>query len=80
MIAETLNIPKTIVHELLTDKFDMRKECTKLVPKLLTDDQKNPVTIQKKSVATELLERPDPPTVRTWLRLTSFSSRGSRPS
>lgn len=27
MIAETLNIPKTIVHELMTDKLDMRKVC-----------------------------------------------------
>ncbi|KAG8240052.1 hypothetical protein J437_LFUL019551 [Ladona fulva] len=27
MIAETINIPKTIVHELVTDKLDMRKVC-----------------------------------------------------
>ncbi|KAG8235318.1 hypothetical protein J437_LFUL003599 [Ladona fulva] len=70
MIAETLNIPKTFVQELVTDKFDMRKVCAKLAPKLLTDNQKNHwVTIK-----TEILKRPNPPTVWTWLRLTSFSS------
>ncbi|KAG8238430.1 hypothetical protein J437_LFUL002887 [Ladona fulva] len=48
-IAETLNIPKAIVHELVTDKLDMRKVCAKL----MTDDQKN----HRVTVATELLER-----------------------
>jgi septation ring formation regulator EzrA len=53
MIADNLNIPKTIVHELVTEKLNMRKVCAKLVPKVLTDDQKN----HRVTVATELLER-----------------------
>ncbi|KAG8229031.1 hypothetical protein J437_LFUL007586 [Ladona fulva] len=60
MIAETLNIPKTIAHELVTDKLDMRKVRAKLVPKLLTADQKN----HRVTVMTELLKHPNPPTQR----------------
>ncbi|KAG8238090.1 hypothetical protein J437_LFUL012197 [Ladona fulva] len=53
MIAESLNIPKTIIYELLIDKLDMRKMCAKLVPKLLVDDQKN----HRVTVATEFFKR-----------------------
>ncbi|KAG8229667.1 hypothetical protein J437_LFUL010152 [Ladona fulva] len=53
--VETLNIPKTIAHELVTDKLDVSKVCAKLIPKLLTDDQKN----HRVTVATDL-ERPKP--------------------
>ncbi|KAG8235914.1 hypothetical protein J437_LFUL015246 [Ladona fulva] len=41
IIVETLNIPETIVYELVTDKLDMRKVFAKLVPMPLMDDQKN---------------------------------------
>jgi len=40
LIAETLNIPKTIVHQIVTETLGMRKVCAKLVPIVLTDDQK----------------------------------------
>lgn len=40
MIAEELSIPKTIVHEILTEKLEMKKWCAKIVPKLLTPEQK----------------------------------------
>ncbi|KAJ8946156.1 hypothetical protein NQ318_004407, partial [Aromia moschata] len=33
-------ITKTIVHEIVSESLGMRKVCAKLVPKMLTDDQK----------------------------------------
>ncbi|KAL1123779.1 hypothetical protein AAG570_001552 [Ranatra chinensis] len=36
-ISYTLNIPKTIVHELVTEKMNTRKVCKQLVAKVLTD-------------------------------------------
>ncbi|KAJ8947417.1 hypothetical protein NQ318_009623 [Aromia moschata] len=38
--SETLDITKTIVHEIVSEPLGMRKMCEKLVPKVLTDDQK----------------------------------------
>ncbi|KAJ8936585.1 hypothetical protein NQ318_008057 [Aromia moschata] len=38
LISETLDITKTIVHEI--ESLGMRKVCAKLVPKVLTGDQK----------------------------------------
>ncbi|XP_011860249.1 PREDICTED: putative uncharacterized protein FLJ37770 [Vollenhovia emeryi] len=52
MIAETLSIPKTTVHDIVTNNLHMREVCGKLVPKLLTDDHKN----NRMMVARELLE------------------------
>ncbi|KAJ8957344.1 hypothetical protein NQ318_004823 [Aromia moschata] len=40
LISETLDITKTIVHEIVSESLEMRKVCVKLVPKVLTDDQK----------------------------------------
>ncbi|KAJ8944569.1 hypothetical protein NQ318_015737 [Aromia moschata] len=37
---QTLDITKTIVHEIVSESLGMRKVCAKLVPKVLTDDQK----------------------------------------
>ncbi|KAG8237969.1 hypothetical protein J437_LFUL018132 [Ladona fulva] len=69
MIAETLNIPKTIAHELVTNKLGMRKVCGKL----LTDNQKN----YQVTVATELLKHPYSPDMAP---ANFFLFRGSRPS
>ncbi|XP_033609316.1 protein GVQW3-like [Cryptotermes secundus] len=41
LMAQTLNIPKSTVHEIVTNNLQMRKVCAKLVPKVLTDDQKS---------------------------------------
>lgn len=38
MIANNLNIPKTIVHKLVIDKLNLRKVCAKLVSKVLSDN------------------------------------------
>ena len=40
MISELLNLPKTIVHEIVSEDLAMRKICAKLVPKVLIDAQK----------------------------------------
>ncbi|KAJ8944056.1 hypothetical protein NQ318_016254 [Aromia moschata] len=40
LISETLDITKTIVHEIVSESLGMRKVCAKLVIKVLTDDQK----------------------------------------
>ncbi|KAJ8942388.1 hypothetical protein NQ318_016636 [Aromia moschata] len=40
LISETLDIKKSIVHEIVSESLGMRKVCAKLVPKVLTDDQK----------------------------------------
>jgi len=53
MIADTLNIPKTSVHDIIRNNLHMRKVCAKFVPKLLSNDHKN----NRVTIATELLER-----------------------
>ena len=40
LIADKSNLPKSIVHEIIATELNMRKVCAKLVPKVLTDDQK----------------------------------------
>ncbi|KAJ8942595.1 hypothetical protein NQ318_006225 [Aromia moschata] len=40
LISETLDITKTIVHEIVSESLGMRKVCAKLVPQVLKDDQK----------------------------------------
>lgn len=44
IIADELSIPKTIVHEVLTQKLEIKKLCTKIVPKLM-----NPELIAKRN-------------------------------
>ena len=41
MISEFLNLPKTDVHEIVTENLGIRKVCAKLVPKVLTDELKD---------------------------------------
>ena len=53
LLANTPNIPKTVVHRIVMDELNMRKVCTKLVPKLLTDEQKGNQVL----IASELKER-----------------------
>lgn len=40
MIAETLGLKKPIVHQTATEELQLRKICTKLIPRNLTDGQK----------------------------------------
>ena len=39
-IAEQVNIDRVTVMKILTEDFDMRKVCAKMVPRELTDEQK----------------------------------------
>nr|QXJ78547.1 putative DD34D transposase [Floraphis choui] len=41
LVSQTLNIPKSTVHEIVMNNLQMRKVCVKLVPKVLTDDQRS---------------------------------------
>lgn len=40
LIAEELNMCKSTVHNIVTENLNMRKVCAKLVPKVLSDEQK----------------------------------------
>ena len=48
-----MGLPKSIVHEIVMTKFQIRKVCAKLVPKVLTDEQKE----NRVSISRELLDR-----------------------
>jgi len=41
MIGEQLGLTHTTVHQILTNDLEMRKICAKMVPKILSQDQKN---------------------------------------
>lgn len=41
MTANIFGLPKTDVQRIVSQNLQMRKICAKLVPKVLTDDQKN---------------------------------------
>ncbi|KAJ8935472.1 hypothetical protein NQ318_009597 [Aromia moschata] len=41
LMADMLTIPKTQVYEIVTNHIGMRKVCAKMVPRVLTDDQKS---------------------------------------
>jgi hypothetical protein len=53
LIAEDVGLPKTDVHRIITEDLHMRKICTKLVPKNLSDEQKD----NRVLVSRELLDR-----------------------
>jgi hypothetical protein len=40
MISSVLNLKRQTVHEILTFELGMQKICAKLVPKILTNEQK----------------------------------------
>jgi len=52
-IAEDVGIDKMTVHDIIKNSLGMRKICAKLVPKLLTDEQKG----RRVAVASEILDR-----------------------
>ncbi|XP_046391486.1 protein GVQW3-like [Ischnura elegans] len=52
LMAEQLNLPKTDVNGIVSEDLSMRKICAKLVPKVLSDAQKQ----QRVEVCNELLE------------------------
>jgi len=54
-IAEQVSIDRETVRKILTEDFDMRKVCTKMVPKELTKEQKQ----RRVTICQDLLERQD---------------------
>ena len=58
LIADQVGLPKFIVHEIIMTELQMREVCAKLVPKVLTDEQKE----NRVSISRELLDhvRGDP--------------------
>ena len=53
MISSVLNLNRQTVHEILTFELDIQKICAKLVPKILTNEQK----VNCRNVCVDLLER-----------------------
>ena len=53
MISSELNLNRFTVHQILTRDLDMRKVCTKMVPKNLTTEQK----ANRSDVCLDLLDR-----------------------
>jgi len=53
LIVEELGLPKTDVHQIITEDLHMRKICAKLVPKILSNEQKD----NRVLVSQELLDR-----------------------
>jgi hypothetical protein len=53
LVANELNMNKNAVHQILIDHLDMRKVCAKMVPKNLTDEQKE----NRRNICQELLDR-----------------------
>jgi len=54
-IAEQVNIDRETVRKILTEDLDMRKVCAKMVPKELTEEQKQ----KRVTICQDLLERQD---------------------
>ena len=53
MISSVLNLNRQTIHEILTFELGMQKICAKLVPKFLTNEQKE----NRRNVCLDLLER-----------------------
>jgi len=54
-IAKQVNIDRETVRKILTEDLDMRKVCAKMVPKELTEEQKQ----RRVTICQDLLERQD---------------------
>jgi len=54
-VAEQVNIDREIVRKILTEDLDMRKGCAKMVPKELTEEQKQ----KRVTICPDFVERQD---------------------
>ena len=59
MIAEELSINKDAVWSIITEKLEMRKVCAKMVPKLLSEDQKQQRVTVCQDIIEHLEDNPD---------------------
>ena len=53
MIGSELNLNQSTVHDILTEELDRQKICAKLVPKNVTNEQKE----NRRNMCKDLLER-----------------------
>jgi ABC-type xylose transport system substrate-binding protein len=53
MIAEMVSVDKEMVRQILQDQLNMRKICAKIVPKNLTQEQKD----NKKNTCSDIMEQ-----------------------
>jgi hypothetical protein len=53
MIAEMVNMDKEMVRQILHDQLNMRKVCAKMVPKNLTQEQKD----NRKNICSDVMEQ-----------------------
>lgn len=58
LLAERVAMPKTTVYRIVTEELQMRKVCAKLVPKVLTDEQKDTRVVRSQEML-ELFEDDD---------------------
>ena len=54
-MAEQVNVDRETFRRILTEDLDMRKVCAKMVPKELTEEQKQ----RRVTICQDLLERQD---------------------
>ena len=59
MIAEELCINKDTVWSIITENLEIRKVCAKMVPKLLSEDQKQQRVIVCQDIIERLEDDPD---------------------
>jgi hypothetical protein len=53
MIAEMVNMDKEKVRQILHEQLNMRKVCAKMVPKNITQEQKD----NRKNICSDIMER-----------------------
>jgi len=59
LIADQVGLPKFIVHDIFTTELQMRKVCAKLVPKVLTDEQKENRVLISRELLDHVRGNPD---------------------
>jgi len=59
LIAEEAGLPKTDVHRIITEDLRMRKICAKLVPKNLSDEQKDNRVLVSREILDRVKSEPD---------------------
>jgi len=59
LIAEEVGVPKTDVHRIITEDLHMRKICGKLVPKNLSDEQKDNRVLVSREILDRVKSEPD---------------------
>jgi len=59
LIAGEVGLPKTDAHRIITEDLHMRKSCAKLVPKNLSDEQKDNRVLVSREILDRVTSEPD---------------------